>query len=86
VDWVFWDLKSGDSNFLLGFIPIYIYIYRGGATLKPGCSVAHPDFLKNQRNFFFFYIDVLNSNKNCEHPQIICEHPYLINPIYHTQK
>jgi hypothetical protein len=35
----------------------------GGATLKGGCAVAHPDFLKNQRNFFFFNIDVLNLNK-----------------------
>ncbi len=34
----------------------------GGATLKGGCAVAHPDFLKNQRKIFF-YIDVLSLNK-----------------------
>ena len=64
-------------------------LHRGGATLELGCTAAYPDFLKNQRNFFFFlyiYIDILNLKKNYEHPQIICEHPYLINPIYNIKK
>jgi hypothetical protein len=32
-----------------------IHKNRGGSTLKAGCAVAHLDFLKNQRKFFFFF-------------------------------
>jgi hypothetical protein len=62
--------------FLLNFffLGIYIYIYKtyyqtGGSTLEPGCAAAHPDFLKNQRKFFFLY-RCSQLKKNCEHPQI----------------
>jgi hypothetical protein len=49
-------LHRGGATLETNMVPLH----RGGATLEPGCAAAHSDFLKNQRNFFFFYIDILN--------------------------
>ncbi len=56
IGWSGYYIYDQLSCFLYSLVLLaWEHTVRGGATLEPGCAAAHPDFLKNQRKFFFLY-------------------------------